>query len=132
MRHKSARLGEIKMKNIIKRVAITLIVLLALLGAGTGIAFASGYIQWGGTDDYQETLTILDQIEQRSNELGTERGQMVSYILHLEAEIEDLQARLDNGSKTGQDQMKQAEEDMNHVKERSQEVLENLRDSFSR
>ena len=120
------------MKKHIKRLAVTLLTALALFGAGTGIAFASGYITWGGTEDYQETLNILDQIERRSNELGTERSQMITYIVHLEAEIEDLEAQLDTGSHTSQDQMKQAEDDMNHVKERSQEVLENLRESFSR
>lgn len=131
------------MKKQIKRLVLTALTVLALFGAGTGVAFASGYITWGGTEDYQETLTILEQIERRSNELGVERSQLIneltnsaSVIEQQETTIAELNAHIDKleqeGAATDQSKIEQAEQDMNHVKERSQEVLENLSDSFSR
>ncbi len=120
------------MKKTIKRIALTITILLALIGAAGTVALASGYITWGGSEDYSETLATLEDIERRSNELGTERGQMINHILHLEAEIEDLEAQLEDGSQTDQDQLQQAEKDMEHLNERSKEVLENLQEAFSR
>lgn len=131
------------MKKQIKKLGITVLTGLALFGVGTGVAFAGGYITWGGSEDYQETLDVLEQIEQRSSELGVERGQMINELLYRENLIEqhettiaELNGRIEeleqDDNVTDQNQLEQAEEDMEHVKERSQEVLENLKDSFSR
>ncbi len=124
------------MKKTMKRVAVTGTVLLALFGAGTGIAFASGYITWGGTPDFEQTLINLNLISERGRELVTDNENINreleqkhnelldkdNQINALEQEIEALEKRVD-GNKTIQDQLKQAEKDMRDVKNKSEEVL---------
>lgn len=148
------------MKKNIKRLAITVVILLALIGAGGITAFAAGYIQWGGTADYELTLEHLDGLEngignlqtdkqdliiERDN-LVTEYEQLVSehentyreneqlnnrvldlqnQINSLEQDILALERRIADGQTT-RDQLDQAEKDMQHIEERSREVLEGL------
>lgn len=61
------------MKKLIKRIAIATVVLLALIGTSGIVAFASGYITWGGTEDYEATKVDLE-------ELDTKRGQIVTNL----------------------------------------------------
>ena len=124
------------MKKTIKRIALTITILLALFGATTGIALASGYIQWGGSQDFQQTLINLNLISERGRELKANneninreleqtRNQLLdkdNQINALEQEIEALEKRVE-GNKTTQDQLKQAEKDMRDVKKKSEEVL---------
>ena len=124
------------MKKTIKRIGITLLAGFALLGAGTTVAFASGYIQWGGSQDFQQTLINLNLISERGRELKANnentnreleqtRNQLLdkdNQINALEQEIEALEKRVEGG-KTTQDQLKQAEKDMRDVKKKSEEVL---------
>ena len=48
------------MKKHIKRLLLTATILLALIGVTGLTAYAAGYIQWGGTQDYGLTLQHLD------------------------------------------------------------------------
>lgn len=148
------------MKKNIKRLAITVVILLALIGA-TGItAFAAGYINWGGTADYHLTLEHLDGLEngigilqadkqdliaERDNliteyeqvvaeneSIGRDNEQLNNKVLDLENKINSLEQdiialerRIADGQTT-RDQLDQAEKDMQHIEERSREVLEGL------
>ena len=124
------------MKKTIKRIALTLTVLLALFGAGTGVALASGYITWGGSNDFQQTLINLNLISERGRELKSnneninrELEQTKNKVLDKENEIDSLNQQIEalekrvDGNKTTQDQLKQAEKDMRDVKKKSEEVL---------
>ena len=124
------------MKKTIKRIALTITILLALIGATGTVALASGYIQWSGSSDFQQTLANLNLISERGRELKASneninreleqtRNQLLdkdNQINALEQEIEALEKRVD-GNKTTQDQLKQAEKDMRDVKKKSEEVL---------
>ena len=124
------------MKKTIKRIALTITILLALIGATGTIALASGYITWNGTQDFQQTLINLNLISERGRELkasneniNRELEQTKNKVLDkeneidaLEQEIEALEKRVE-GSKTTQDQLKQAEKDMRDVKNKSEQVL---------
>ena len=124
------------MKKTIKRIALTITILLALIGATGTVALASGYITWNGTQDFQQTLANLNLISERGRELKANneninreleqtRNQLLdkdNRINALEQEIEALEKRLD-GSKTTQDQLRQAEKDMKNVREKSEQVL---------
>lgn len=57
------------MSKHIKRLVITVITLFALLGVGSTVAFAGGYIQWGGTGDYHEVLENLKLIKDSGSRL---------------------------------------------------------------
>lgn len=124
------------MKKHLKRLAVTVTVLFALFGATTGIALASGYIQWGGTADFEQTLINLNLISERGRELKSNNENINreleqatnrlkdkdNQINALEQEIEALEKRIE-GNQTTQDQLKQAEKDMKGVREKSDEVL---------
>ena len=124
------------MKKAIKRIALTITILLALIGATGTIAFAANYITWNGSQDFQQTLANLNLISERGRELKANneninreleqtRNQLLdkdNQINALEQEIEALEKRLD-GSKTTQDQLRQAEKDMKNVREKSEQVL---------
>ena len=124
------------MKKVLKRTALTLTVLFALIGATGTVALASGYISWSGSNDFQQTLVNLNLISERGRELkanneniNRELEQKHNELLDkdnqidaLEQEIEALEKRVD-GNKNTQDQLKQAEKDMRDVKKKSEEVL---------
>ena len=124
------------MKKTIKRITLTITILLALIGATGTVALASGYIQWSGSSDFQQTLANLNLISERGRELTAAneninreleqtRNQLLdkdNQINALEQEIEALEKRVE-GNKTTQDQLKQAEKDMRDVKKKSEEVL---------
>lgn len=124
------------MKKTIKRIALTITILLALIGATGTVAFASGYITWNGTQDFQQTLINLNLISERGRELKSDneninreleqtRNQLLdkdNKINALEQQIEALEKRVE-GNKTTQDQLKQAEKDMKDVKKKSEDVL---------
>lgn len=124
------------MKKAIKRIVLTFTIVLALLGATGTVALASGYIQWGGSQDFQQTLINLDLISERGRELKSSneninreleqtRNQLLdkdNQIDALEQEIEALEKRIEGGQ-TSQDQLRQAEKDMRDVKQKSEEVL---------
>src|SRR5699024_10584676 len=113
------------MKKTIKRTVLAFTILFALIGATGTIAFAANYIQWGGSQDFQQTLANLNLISERGRELkanneniNRELEQMNNKLLDkdnqinaLEQEIEALEKRVE-GNKTTQDQLKQAEKDM--------------------
>ena len=131
------------MKKTMKKVALTGMTALALFGAGTGVAFASGYITWNGTKDYNEILQGLDDMERRHNELGGERSQMIRELINRADQIEgheetiaELNERIEElekeGAATDKAQIKQAEKDMKHVNKRTQEVMKNMSDAFSK
>ena len=124
------------MKKHLKRLAVTVTVLFALLGATGTVALASGYITWGGSQDFQQTLINLNLISERGRALksdnesvGRELEQTKNTVLdkeneidRLEQEIEALEKKVDGG-KTTQDQLEQAVKDMRDVKNKSEQVL---------
>jgi len=124
------------MKKTIKRIALTITILLALIGATGTVALASGYITWGGSQDFQQTLENLDLISDHGRELKSDNENIAreleqagnrlkdkdNQINALEQEIEALEKRIE-GNKTTQDQLKQAEKDMRDVKKKSEQVL---------
>ena len=124
------------MKKTIKRITLTITILLALIGATGTVALASGYIQWSGSSDFQQTLINLNLISERGRELKSDneninreleqtRNQLLdkdNQINALEQEIEALEKRAE-GNEATQDQLEQAEKDMRDVKKKSEEVL---------
>ena len=124
------------MRKTIKRVVVSMVVMFALFGAFTGVALATNFITWNGTQDFQQTLANLNLISERGRELKTSneninreleqtRNQLLdkdNQINALEQEIEALEKRVD-GNEATQDQLKQAEKDMRDVKKKSEEVL---------
>jgi len=124
------------MKKTIKRTVLAITILFALIGGTVTVAFASGYITWGGTPDFEQTVINLDLISKRGRELkannegiNRELEQMRNQLLDkdnkinsLEQEIEALEKRVE-GNKTTQDQLKQAEIDMKEVNKKSEQVL---------
>ena len=124
------------MKKTIKKVVVSMVVLLALFGAFTGVALAANYITWNGSADFEQTLINLNLISERGRELTADNENITreleqtqnrlldkdNQINALEKEIEALEKRVD-GNKTTQDQLKQAEKDMRDVKKKSEEVL---------
>ena len=124
------------MKKTIKRIALTITILFALIGATGTVALASGYIQWAGSSDFQQTLANLNLIRERGRELTADneninreleqtRNQLLdkdNQINALEQEIEALEKRAE-GNEATQDQLKQAEKDMRDVKKKSEQVL---------
>ena len=124
------------MKKTIKRTVLAFTILFALIGATVTVAFASGYITWGGTPDFEQTLINLDLISERGRELKANneginreleqtRNQLLdkdNKINSLEQEIEALEKRVE-GNQTTQDQLKQAEIDMKEVNKKSEQVL---------
>ena len=124
------------MKKTIKRVALTITIVCALIGATGTVALASGYITWGGSQDFQQTLINLNLISERGHEMKSdneninrELEQTNNRLLDKENEINALEQEIDalkkraEGNKTTQDQLKQAEKDMKEAKKKSDEVL---------
>src|SRR5699024_4831080 len=123
------------MKKTIKRIALTITILLALIGATGTVALAANYITWNGTQDFQQTLVKLNLISERGRELKVNNGninreleQRRNQLLDKdnkinapETEIEALEKRVD-GNKTTQEQLKQTEKDMRDVKNKSEQV----------
>lgn len=75
------------MKKHIKRLTATIITLFALLGVGTTIAFASGYINWNGSSDYFQLIENLNQISERGQELKSNNE-------NIERELEQMNNKL--------------------------------------
>jgi uncharacterized protein YecE (DUF72 family) len=61
------------MKKIGKQIVKMVVILLAILGLGTTVLATGGYIQWSGTEDFNEAMENLNLIEQRGVELKNER-----------------------------------------------------------
>ena len=84
------------MKKTMKRLAITTMALFALLGAGGTIAYASGYISWAGTADYQQTLVNLGLIAERGDQLKTDKQNLIIEKNNLVTEYEQLVSENEN------------------------------------
>ena len=84
------------MKKTMKRLAITTMALFALLGAGGTIAYASGYISWAGTADYQQTLVNLGLIAERGDQLKTDKQNLIAEKNNLVTEYEQLVSEHEN------------------------------------
>lgn len=84
------------MKKTMKRLAITTMALFALLGVSGTIAYASGYITWAGTQDYQQTLVNLDLIAERGNQLKADKQNLIVERDNLVIEYEQLVSEHEN------------------------------------
>ena len=123
------------MKKTIKRIALTITILLALIGATGTVALASGYITWNGTQDFQQTLANLNLISERGRELtadneniNRELEQTRNQLLDKDNQINALEQEIDALKKNDKsDQLEQAEKDMRDVKNKSEQVLNELR-----
>ncbi|HJA90099.1 MAG TPA: hypothetical protein H9948_04835 [Candidatus Jeotgalibaca merdavium] len=127
--------------KLIKRITV---ILMAMIIMATGVAFASGYITWNGSNNYNQTIINLDAINTRGQELKSERDlanasneQLQNIIRDKENVIRDKDNQiiakqneidqLKNQQGSNNDQLKQAEIDMQSVKDKSQQVLDDLR-----
>lgn len=59
------------MTKLIKHTTIVTVVLLALIGTGGIVAFASGYITWDGREDYEGAVEDLEGLDARRLEIVT-------------------------------------------------------------
>lgn len=138
------------MKKLIKRTTITLVAVFALISFGGTALAASGYINWNGTDAYQNILVTLESISNRGKELKSERDtanqsneQLINQIKDKENVIKDKenaikakeqeiiakQKEIDQfkGAATNNsDQLKQAEQDMADVNSKATDVLNGM------
>lgn len=80
------------MKNAGKRLVVGLLVMFALVGIGGTVAFASGYLTWGGTPDFETTKITLDEISQRGIALQSQRDKALKSQLSAEEQVTQLQA----------------------------------------
>ena len=119
------------MKKTIKRIALTITILLALIGATGTVALAANFITWNGTQDFQQTLANLNLISERGRELtadneniNRELEQMNNKLLDKDNQINALEQEIEALKKNDKsDQLEQAEKDMKEVREKSEEVL---------
>ena len=124
--------------KILKKVIYTAATVFALLGIGGVTAFAAGYIQWGGTADYNKTISNLEAIQDKGralkdvikdkNKAIADKERQVEEKENIIAEKEKEIENLKNSSSSNNSKLKQAEADMKAVKEKSQEVLNDLDD----
>lgn len=159
------------MKNAGKRLVVGLLVLFALVGIGGTVAFATDYLTWGGTPDFETTKITLEEISQRGLALQSERDNALESKLTAEEKVTQLQAEKANlvkhvetvmgnvktkrgaskyeelakgantlagllgsdvrldlklGNTQSDDLLRQAEEDMEALRIKSQEVLDQL------
>lgn len=84
------------MKKTMKRLVITTIAIFAILGVSGTLAYASGYLTWAGTQDYQQALVNqLKADKQNLIDIYVERStDYVNEIISLEQQIETLQDML--------------------------------------
>ena len=96
---------------------------------------ASGYIQWSGSSDFQQTLANLNLISERGRELkvnneniNRELEQTRNQLLDKDNQINALEQEIEALKKNDKsDQLEQAEKDMRDVKNKSEQVLNELR-----
>lgn len=88
------------MTKLIKRTTIVAVVLLALIGTGGIVAFASGYITWGGTKDYNEAMANLELIGKEGQIVVNNLDEARETILVLEADNKAKQKDIDALEKT--------------------------------
>lgn len=127
--------------KLFKRITV---ILMAMIIMATGVAFASGYITWNGSNNYNQTIINLDAINTRGQELKSERDlanasneqlqniirDKENVIRHKDNQITAKQNEIDqlkNQQGSNNDQLKQAEIDMQSIKDKSQQVLDGLR-----
>ena len=100
------------MKKIMKRLAITTMVIFALLGVSGTIAYASGYITWGGAQDYQQALDNLaieyEQLVSEHENTYRENEQLLNTIKDKEDHINSL----DQLTETLHNMLQQAEHEL--------------------
>lgn len=136
-------------KNI-KRICFAVVVIFALVGAGGTALAATGYLTWGGTQDYNEAVQNLSEIGNRSQQLKVERdtakasnSQLENIIKDKEniikdkdnlinakaQEVEAKQKEIDalrNQNTAESGQLQQAEKDMKDVNQKTKDVLNSL------
>ena len=98
------------MKKTMKRLAVTATVLFAILGVSGTIAYASGYITWGGTQDYQQTLDNLvieyEQLVSEHENTYRENEQLLDALKNKDDHINSL----DQLAETLHNMLQQAEQ----------------------
>lgn len=112
------------MKKNIKKLIVTITVMLALIGATGLTAFAAGYITWPGSDDYIESIENIDEVKVISLGLKDDNKAKEKEINELNKEIKELEKIIEKSPDS--DQMKQAEEDMKDIKKRTEDLLDEL------
>ena len=132
------------MKKTIKKLTITLVTVFALLGFGGTALATSGYIQWSGSEDFRQALENLNLINDRGQELKSERDtyyreneQLVNQLKDkdnlINAKTQELDAlrkeneNLKKSSANDSKELKQAEKDVKTIKNKTDEVLNSLK-----
>lgn len=75
------------MKNFVKKGLITLGTIFALLGVGGTVAFASGYITWGGSNNYNKAMANLGLIQERIEESDSSNKKLTDEVSKLTNEL---------------------------------------------
>lgn len=107
------------MKNFVKKGLITLGTIFALLGVGGTVAFASGYITWGGSNDFNKAMANLELIQNRikesdssnkeltgevsrlTNELAESKNEYTSLESNIKSEISNLHSKVTSANGKG-------------------------------
>lgn len=107
------------MKKHLKRLAVTVTVLFAFLGAGFTVAFASGYVNWGGTDDYRQLIVNLDLFRTEGIEVIKDRDAVIEEkdkaIVEKDKAIEDKDGKiteLEESITTGENELAKIKTDV--------------------
>lgn len=75
------------MKNFVKKGLITLGTIFALLGVGGTVAFASGHITWGGSNNYNKAMANLGLIQERIEESNSSNEELKEELADLKSSI---------------------------------------------
>ena len=93
------------MKKHLKRLAVTVTVIFAFLGAGFTVAFASGYVNWGGTEAYRELLVNLDLFRSEGIVIINNRDAVIAERNETIKEKENKITELEKSVTTGENEL---------------------------
>ena len=93
------------MKKHLKRLAVTVTVIFAFLGAGFTVAFASGYVNWGGTEAYRELLVNLDLFRSEGIVIINHRDAVIAERNETIKEKENKITELEKSVTTGENEL---------------------------
>lgn len=147
---------EQHLKKAIKRIIIALGVVLGLSLPFVGGVYASQFIKWDGTEDYNSTIATIEKIITRGQSLKSERDTAINAKKQLDNEVKEKEKEIKDKEKEIKDkeddiealekeieklekkdnsaelekrnkELEQAIKDMKDVDQKAKEALENLK-----
>jgi len=132
------------MKKLLKNIAITLVAVFALLGAGGTVLASSNYFTWNGSTAYQNILVTLEQIGTKYAEskkelenVNRENEQLANVVkdkentIVVEKQKNDALSKendsLKQSSTNDNDKLKQAETDIKDVEQKTKDLLNGMK-----